>query len=44
MFWVVAYMFVTYVANRLTHYNLRQHLEASNLIPCETREDLYNIS
>jgi hypothetical protein len=44
MFRVVADMFVTYVATRLTHYNLRQHSEASDFIPYEAHEDLDDIS
>jgi hypothetical protein len=44
MFWVVAVMFVTYVATRLIQYNLYQHSELSNFFPSETNEDLDSIS
>jgi hypothetical protein len=44
MFRAVAYLFVTYVETRLTHYNLRQISEAQELIPSEAHEDWDNIS
>jgi hypothetical protein len=45
MFWVVADIFVTYVARRLTHYSLHTDTEKLlNLIPWDVHEDLDNIS
>jgi hypothetical protein len=41
---VVADMFMTYVETCLTHYNLRQISEASELISSEALEDWGSIS